>query len=109
MGRTALRRRVGTEGHHTEDRPDIMGKALLVCKVGESRVFIRPPERGSVGFYRVWSEASDYMNAIGRLYPNGKFDALKTQTAMKITITPGWGKALREMKGAMTVHRVMSE
>ncbi len=110
----SLCRRVGTEGYLAEDRPEIMGRALAVQAVGTARVFVRPP--GGDGpiktkekFYRVWSEASDSLKTIGRLYPDGKFHPLKTARTEETMSTPGWGKALREMRKAVVVHQVMTE
>jgi hypothetical protein len=110
----ALCRRVGDESYFADDRPEIMGKALLIQPVGKTRVFVRPP--GGDGpvktkekFYRVWSEVSSSLKTIGRLYPDGKFQPLKTKRTEDTMSTPGWGKALRELRRAMAVHQVMTE
>jgi hypothetical protein len=110
----ALCRRVGDEGYFADDRPEIKGRALLIQQVGRTLVFIRPP--GGDGpiktkekFYRIWSEVSSNLKTIGRLYPDGKFQPLKTARTANTTSTPGWGKALRELRKAMEVHRVMTE
>lgn len=109
--RHSLNRRVGTEGYFSSDRPEIMGTAILVRPVGKTRVFVRPPEgiRTKARFYRVWSEMSENLKVIGRLYPDGKFCPLKTVRAEETMRTGGWGTALRELQRAVLVHRVMTE
>ncbi len=89
-----------------------MGTAILVRPVGKTQVFVRAPEgplRRRQRFYRVWSEMSENLKVIGRLYPDGKFFPLKTVRAGEVTRTPGWRTALRELQKAVLVHRVMTE
>ncbi len=110
----SLCRRVGAESYFAGDSPEIMGRAIIVRPVGKTRVFVRPP--GGDGrvktkekFYRVWSEVTETLKTIGRLYPDGKFAPLKTSRAEEIMSTPGWGKALRDMRDAVIAHKVMTE
>lgn len=109
----SLSRRVGAESYFAGDSPEIMEGAIIVRTVGKARVFVRPP--GGHGhmktkekFYRVWSEVTESLRTIGRLYPDGKFCPLKTAHAEETTVTPGWRRALRDMRDAVLAHQIMT-
>jgi len=108
MGRRSLRRKVGNEVIYAEDQKWILQKVLITVEIEGSKVFVRQPERDR-SFYRVWSEVSEAIMAIGRLYKDGRFVQLKTSRADEAVVSQGWAKALRDMKKAVMVHTVMSE
>ncbi len=112
----SVSKRIGSESYFAQDAPDIMEKAICVIPIGVKperiQVFVRPPGTGYCSrknMYRVWTEKTETLRLIGRMYTDGKFHPLKTEAARQATSSCGWGNALKRMQEIVLAHRVLTE